>query len=390
MASLPRIYLDNAATSWPKPNAVYEAVDHYQRCLGAPAGRSTYSEAAEVMRAIEAARASLARMLQAAHPRQIVFAANGTDALNLAISGILRPGDHVVATVCEHNSVLRPLRHLETHRQIEVTLVGCDGQGYVDPDDVGRALRPNTRLVAVVHASNVTGALQPMAEIAARAHAAGALLLVDAAQSLGHRPCDVNQLGADLLAAPGHKGLLGPLGTGLLYIAPGLEAQLQSLRQGGTGTRSEEDRQPESLPDKYEAGNLNVPGLVGLAAALRHLEARGLVAVEAHERALTERLLAGLGEIAGVRLHGPPDSAHRVGVVSITIDGYDPQEVAATLDASFRVQVRSGLHCAPRMHEALGTMPFGGTVRFSLGPFSTPADVDAAAAAVAQIAAAAH
>jgi cysteine desulfurase/selenocysteine lyase len=382
-----RIYLDNAATTWPKPDSVYKAVERYFRELGAPAGRSAYAEANQVSQAVAAARASVARLLGAADPRRIVFALNGTDALNMAIHGVVRPGDHVVTTVAEHNSVLRPLRDLESRAGVVVDRVRCDGEGFVDPAEVARAVRDNTRLVVVTHASNVTGAIQPVAEIAKTVRERGALVLVDAAQTLGEVPFRVDDLGCDLLAAPGHKGLLGPLGTGVLYVAPGVEQHVASVRQGGTGTESDQDRQPDNLPYKLEVGSLNVPGVLGLGAAADFLCIKGLDRVRQHHADLTERLVAGLADIGGVKWFGPRSVERRVGVVSIALDSYDPQEAAAMLDAAYRVQVRSGLHCAPLMHEALGTLAGGGTVRFSVGLFNTPQEIDAAVAAVGEIAA---
>ena len=292
-----RIYLDNAATSWPKPDAVYDAVDKYLRENGAPAGRSAYTQAADVERAISSARAAVARLIGATSAKQIIFTSNGTEALNLAIHGLLRPGDHAICTWADHNSVLRPLRDLEEHSNVQVTRVRCDASGLVNPDDIRRALQPETKLVAILHASNVTGVIQPIPEIGRIVHQHGARFLVDAAQSLGHVPVSVDELHADLLAAPGHKGLLGPLGTGVLYVRPGLEAELASPRQGGTGSRSDEDRQPDFLPDKFEAGNHNVPGLVGLAAALAWLEAKGVTALHDHEQRLSQRLRSGLRKI---------------------------------------------------------------------------------------------
>ena len=379
-----RIYLDNAATSWPKPETVYDAVDKYLRENGAPAGRSAYTQAADVERAIASARAAVARLIGATSAKQIIFTSNGTEALNLAIHGLLRPGDHAICTWADHNSVLRPLRDLEEHNNVQVTRVRCDASGQVNPDDIRRALQPNTKLVAILHASNVTGVIQPIPEIGRIVHEHGARFLVDAAQSLGHVPVSVDELQADLLAAPGHKGLLGPLGTGVLYIRPGLEAELLSARQGGTGSRSDEDRQPDFLPDKFEAGNHNVPGLVGLAAAVAWLEAKGVTALHDHEQRLSQRLRNGLQNIPRIKLHGTANQT--VGVVSITIEGYDPQEAAALLDASFGVQTRAGLHCAPLMHRALGTIETGGTIRFSIGAFNTTEDIDAAIAAVKEIA----
>ena len=383
----PRIYLDNAATSWPKPETVYAAVDDYLRHQGAPAGRSGYAEAAAVSQAVEGARARIAAMLGLDDPSHLIFTANGTDALNLAIHGLVRPGDHVVTTVVEHNSVLRPLAQLEATSGVSVTRVGCDSAGLVDPDSVRAAITSKTTLVAISHASNVTGAVQPIEAVARVARAAGVLVLCDAAQTAGHLPVHLEDLGVDFLAAPGHKGLLGPLGTGILAIRPGVEKRLASVRQGGTGTRSEETRQPDDLPAKYEAGNLNVPGILGLAAGVEYLAARGLETVAREGRRLTERLLAGFREIAPLRIMGPTAADTRVPLVSIVLAGYDPPEVALGLDAAFRVQVRAGLHCAPAMHASLGTHTSGGTIRFSLGPFTSESDIDVAIGAVAEIAA---
>jgi cysteine desulfurase family protein len=387
--TLERIYLDNAATSWPKPEAAYAAVDRYLRQNGAPAGRSAYAEAAAAERLVHDARAAIARLLGVQAPERVVFAFNGTDALNLAIHGLLKPGDHVVTTVVEHNSVLRPLAELEQHGSVRVTRVGCNSFGQVSADDVRAALQPETRLVAIVHASNVTGAIQPVEEIAEIAHRHSAYVLIDAAQTAGHLPIKFSELGCDLLAAPGHKGLLGPLGTGILALAPGMEERLASVRQGGTGTRSEVDRQPAALPDKYEAGNHNVPGIAGLGAAVEFLLERGVAALHSQTVEHCGRLLERLSGIEGLTLYGPRSAAERVGVVSLSLAGYDSQEVAATLDSVYRIQVRSGIHCAPLMHRALGTLDQGGTVRLSLGPFTTAAHVDAAADAIAEIAAAA-
>lgn len=390
MSTRERIYLDNAATSWPKPEAVYAAVDRYQRELGAPAGRGVYSEALEVERRLAALRAALARLIGAADARQIIFTPNCTGALNLGIHGWLRPGDRVVTTVVEHNSVLRPLGQLEDDGAIEVERVGCDALGLVDPAAIARACgKSRTHLVIVSHASNVTGAIQPVAAIAEVAHRHDAAVLVDAAQTAGHLPIDVNAMGADLLASAGHKGLLGPLGTGFLYIRPELERVVRSLVQGGTGTASFQDRQPESLPDKYESGNLNVPGLIGLLAGVEYVVSQGVDAIATHTRELYGRLRAGLVDAPGVQLFGPASAEQNVGVLSIALDDFDPQEAAALLDAAHRIQVRPGLHCAPLMHRALGTLKTGGTLRLSMGALNTAEDIDVAVDAVREIASAA-
>lgn len=381
-----RIYLDNAATSWPKPPAVYEAVEHALRTVGAAAGRAAYREAIEADALVADARRQIATLLGIAQPHQVVFTFNGTDSLNLALHGLLARGGRVVTTAAEHNSVLRPLRRLEEQGQISVARVPVSNAGVVDPDDVRRALADGARLLAVTHASNVTGAIQPVAELARLAHQCGALVLVDAAQTAGEWPLDVTALDCDLLAAPGHKGLLGPLGTGVLYVRPELERELESFRQGGTGSESWQDRQPETLPDKFESGNLNVPGLAGLGAAAGWLLRRGVASIVEHARRLSQRLYEGLAGIDGIRLFGPSDPAARVGIVSITLDQLDPQTAAAALDTAFGIQTRAGLHCAPLMHAALGTLHAGGTLRFSVGPFNTDEDIALTLAAMEQLA----
>lgn len=382
---LRRVYLDNAATTWPKPDSVYDAVDRYQRRVGAPAGRGVYAEAIEVERCLADARRRAAALLGSDQPRRIIWTNNGTDSLNLALHGMLRVGDHVVTTRAEHNSVLRPLRWLIEHRGIEVSYAPCDKTGWVDPADVEAALRPETRLIAVIHASNVTGTVQPIGVIANIARRREIPLLIDAAQSLGQWPLDIPLDGPTLIAAPGHKGLLGPLGTGLLYIGPGLEDQLEPLRQGGTGTLSETDVQPTTLPDRFESGNANVPGLFGLAAGLVEIERRGVPSIRSHHRQLTALLLEGLGRLSGIRIVGGGVAEQQVGVVSCTVDGYSPQDVANLLDSQFGIQVRAGFHCTPMIHEALGTAAGGGTVRFSVGPYNTEDDIQAAVLALAEL-----
>lgn len=381
-----RIYFDQAATSWPKPEAVYQAVDRYQRTVGAAAGRGAYAEAQQAERLVEAARRSVARLIGAADARRVVFTLNGTDSLNIALHGALAPGGHVVTTTAEHNSVLRPLATLEAAGRVTVQRVEVGPDGIVDPDDIRRAMTPNTRLVVMTHASNVTGALQPAAEVGRVARQAGALFLLDAAQTLGEVPIDVEQLGVDLLAAPGHKGLLGPLGTGVLYVRPGVEPRVVSLRQGGTGSHSDQDRQPDVLPDKYESGNLNVSGIAGLSAGAEWLAERGIDNVRQHGHSLLDRLQAGLAAIAGVTLFGPAELKHRVPLLSLTLAGIDPQELAAVLDSSYRIQCRAGLHCAPLMHRHLGTIESGGTLRLSLGPMNTLEQIDQVVAALGEIA----
>jgi cysteine desulfurase / selenocysteine lyase len=386
MSGTRRIYLDNAATTYPKPEAVYAVVDDYNRRMGAPIGRGAYRATIDATEIVQRCRQKIASLFGAESGERILFTFNCTDSLNLALHGLLRQGDHVVTSQVDHNSVLRPLRELERKVGIEVTRVRADATGRTNPEAFARALRPNTKLVALVHATNVTGTIQPVADVGEIARKAGALFLVDAAQSAGHLQIDLKNLPIDLLACPGHKGLLGPLGTGVLYVRSGIESRLDSLRQGGTGTQSEDDVQPENLPDKYESGNHNASGLVGLEAAVSWITQCGVQAIHDHEQALVRQLLEGLVRIPGVRLFGPATAEDRVGVVSVTVDGKDPQSVAAMLDQKFGIEVRAGLHCAPGVHRAIGTFDSGGTVRLSVGPFTTAADISAAVEAMGEIA----
>lgn len=381
-----RIYLDNAATSYPKPESVYQAADDYSRHNGAAIGRGAYRATIEATAIVARCRKKLADLLGAEGPERILFTFNCTDSLNLALHGVLQPGDHVITSIIDHNSVQRPLTEMSRRLGIEVTRIGGDRAGRVDPDEFKRALRPQTKLIALIHASNVTGTIQPIAAVGQIAREAGALFLVDAAQTAGHLPIDLKSLPIDILAGPGHKGLLGPLGTGFLYLRAGVESQLASFRQGGTGTRSEDDVQPETLPDKYESGNHNGPGLVGLEAAVSWLLARGVPSIHQEAQTLVRQLLEGLSEIPRVRIFGPASEQERVAVVSVAIEGADCQQVAAILDQSFGVETRAGLHCAPGAHRAVGSFDLGGTVRLSVGPFTTADDVSTAIEALRQIA----
>lgn len=378
-----RCYLDNAATSWPKPEGVLAAMDRYHRELGVAAGRGATRAASEVDATIARCRLRAAHLFNAESSDRIIFTFNGTDSLNVAIHGILKPGDHVVASTLEHNSVLRPLSELRRRIGIETTFIEPETSGRVEPTKFRDALRPNTKLIALNHASNVTGVVQPIEDVSAIARQAEVLMLVDAAQTAGHLPIDVRNSPIDLLACPGHKGLLGPLGTGLLYFRPGIEHDVASLRQGGTGSLSEDDHQPDRLPDKYESGNHNAPGLFGLEAALDWMEQQSFAELRQHELALRRRLIDALGGVASVQLFAAelPDE-FVVGVLNFVIDGFDPQEVAAILDHDFQIQVRSGLHCAPGAHRHQGTLSDGGTVRASFGPSTTNDDVDRLAAAL--------
>ncbi len=380
-----RIYLDNAATSFPKPEPVYAAVDRYQRELGVAVGRGATRMGSEVQRTVRTARKRLAELWGAESPDRIVFTSNGTDSLNLAIHGLLRPGDHVVSSIIEHNSVLRPLAWLQEHHGIDVTYVSAESSGLIEPNDVREAIRPETKLIALTHASNVIGTLQPLADFCEIARSSGVMLLIDAAQTAGAVPIDLRNTPVDLLACPGHKGLLGPLGTGVLYVKPGVEEKLHSVRQGGTGSVSELASQPDTLPDKYESGNHNAPGLFGLEAGLAFLQDRTVSKIREHEQSLTAKLLDGFRGIDGLHIHGPNDPRRQIGIVSVTVEGFDPQTLSGILDESFQIQTRAGLHCAPGVHRHLGTIESGGTVRFSVGPLSTSTDIEAAISAITEI-----
>lgn len=379
----PRLYLDNAATSFPKAPGVAEAIHRYLTEEGVSLGRATTRAGEDLARRVGQLRQRIARLFGVKRDGEVVFTFSGTDSLNTVLHGSLRPGDHVVTTDIEHNSVLRPLDWW-SRRGVAVTHVPCDAEGRVSPTDLREALRAETRLVAVSRASNVTGTIQPIAEFAAAAHQVGAKILVDASQSAGHVPIDVAAEGVDFLACSGHKGLLGPLGTGLLVMSREAAEGLDSFRQGGTGTQSESAEQPRHGPEKFEAGNHNSPGLVGLAAAVEWMEGQGLEALRRHELERTEQLLAGLAGLPHVRVPGPA-ARERVGVVSLTVEGSDSRDVAAILDADFGIEVRAGLHCAPRIHERIGTMGSGGTVRFSPGFATTAEEIDRVIEAVAAL-----
>ncbi len=381
------IYLDHAATSWPKPPEVIRAMTDFLERAGGNPGRSGHRLSIDAGRAVYETRELIARLLGAPDPLRVVLTANVTHALNIALLGLLDPAtDRVVTTSMEHNSVMRPLRALQ-ERGLELAVVPCHADGQLDLEAMATALRPGARLVVASHASNVTGTLLPIREIAALAHGAGALLLVDAAQTAGVLPIDAQEMGIDLLAFTGHKGLLGPQGTGGLVIAPHLEPSLiRPVLMGGTGSRSEEERQPETLPDRLECGTGNGPGIAGLGAGVRHLLAHGVDAVRAHEQALAQRLIDGLRGIPGVTLYGPMDAALRTATISLRIAGHSVSEVGWRLDESYDILCRVGLHCAPAAHRTLGTFPEG-TVRLAAGLSNTFADIDAAIAAVREIAA---
>jgi cysteine desulfurase/selenocysteine lyase len=384
-----RIYMDNAATSFPKPPAVTEAMVRYATELGASAGRGSYAEAMETGGLIAQCRRRLNQLFHGQGQNHFVFTLNCSDALNLAIKGLIDPQkpNHAICTHIDHNSILRPLNALQNQGWLEQTRVRIDPRtGLVDPDEIAAAIRPDTKLIAITHVSNVTGTVQPIHEIGKISQQYGIPLVVDAAQSAGHLPIDVQADGIDLLAAPGHKALMGPLGTGFLYIRPGLEKQLRPLREGGTGSISESDLQPDFMPDKFETGSHNAIGIIGLNEGLKWIAGQSIEKIAADDRQRVDVFLQGIENIDGLTCHGPAGAADRIALFSISIDGYDPQELSAVLESRFGILTRSGIHCAPLAHAALGTADRGGTTRFSFGPFITLDDVRFATQALAEIA----
>jgi cysteine desulfurase family protein len=377
------IYFDNAATSWPKPPAVREAMAAYFSEAGGNPGRSGHRMAIAAARLVALAREALASLFNASDPSRFVFTHNATHALNLALYGLLRQGDHVVTTTLEHNSVMRPLRHLET-LGVEVTRVACSPDGLVDVDEVASEFQPSTRLLVSTHGSNVAGTLVPVDALGRLARERNIIYLVDAAQTAGTVPIDLGRVDVDLLAFSGHKGLLGPTGTGALYIREGIA--LPPLFRGGTGSDSAYDVQPSFMPDAHESGTLNVAGLAGLTAGVRFVSEIGIEKVRAHEQALVAQFLAAAAPMPGITLYGPHDAARHCGVVSFNIAGAAPSEVALILDDTFEIMARSGLHCAPAAHRALGTFPIG-TIRFGFGWFNTSAEVRRSVEALGEIAA---
>jgi cysteine desulfurase family protein len=368
------IYLDNAATTFPKPEAVHQAMEHFARNDAGNPGRSGHHWATAASGEVEGARQEVARLIGAPDPSRVALCLNATDALSMAFHGILRPGDHVVTSRMEHNSVVRPLNALARAGLIDLDQADNDMTGCIDPDSLRRLMRPSTRLVAMTWASNAFGTIQPIDQIAEVVKTQGALLLLDASQAVGSIDVDVaGRVPIDLLAFPGHKGLMGPMGTGALYIRAGLD--LAPWREGGTGGDSTLPVQPLAMPHRMEGGTPNAHGLAGLRAGCRWVMERGVGAIREHERLLAARLLAGLSSIDGVSIHGPAGANGRTGAISFTLKDLDPHDAAGALDATFGIAVRAGLHCAPEAHASLGTLP-AGTVRASLGPFNTTNDVD--------------
>ncbi|GGE00536.1 aminotransferase class V-fold PLP-dependent enzyme [Paenibacillus nasutitermitis] len=376
------IYLDHAATSWPKPPEVIKAVIHAMENDAANPGRGSHGMAVRASRVLFDTRKAIARLFHVANPNDIAFAMNTTMALNTAIKGFVEEGDHVIATSVEHNSVRRPLEMLKKTRGITVTYIEADEQGGLDAKQVEQAIGPRTKLVIVNHSSNLTGAMLPVAEIGEVTRRKGVKLLVDAAQTAGLVEIDVAAMGIDMLAFPGHKGLLGPQGTGGLYIHHDLD--LVPLLHGGTGSQSESIEQPRVRPDRYEAGTQNTPGLAGLRAGLQYLQQETVANIYSREWQLAQQMIEGLKGVDRIRILGPGQGEPRTGIVSFVLEGIDPSEMAFVLDQHYNIAVRSGYHCTPLAHQAAGTLETG-AVRASVGCFTAKHEVDTFIQAVKEI-----
>ena len=376
------IYLDNAATTFPKPEAVYNAMMDCMKNYCANPGRAGHKLAMKAAREIYDTRENIAKLFNIDNPMNIVFTNNATDSLNLAIKGVVNKGDHIITTSMEHNSVIRPIKALEKVG-VENTIVQCDEQGFLNIDDLEKAIKPNTKLIVTTHASNVCGTLIDIKSISEIANKHNILYLIDASQTVGVYDIDLKDIKADMLAAPGHKGLLGPQGTGILYIREGLNIDI--LKEGGTGSRSEDLFQPDLLPDKYESGTHNTPGIVGLNEGVKFIFKEGIDKIKEHEEELCKYMLERLEEVPNIRIYGPKDANKRASVISINIGNMDSGEITFLLDSEYNIATRSGIHCAPLAHKTLGTLEQG-AVRFSIGYFNTKEEIDKAVAALKEIA----
>jgi len=386
------VYLDNAATSYPKPSQVHDAAHDFYEKYGVNPGRTGCDLALSAEQMIHNTRKRLSaffnRSLVAAgkpkDPNRLVFTLNATMSLNLIINGRVGPGDHVVTTMVEHNSVIRPVNHKVRDSGATATFVTPDAEGYIDPDDIRKAIRKNTTLVVVNHASNVTGVVQDLRAIGKVCREAGVPLAVDTAQTAGVLPIDMAECNISFLAFTGHKGLLAPTGTGGICVAD--DAEIRSSIFGGTGVRSADPYHLEEYPYRLEAGTQNLAGIAGISAGLDWLDQHGVDKVYRHEMELMKLLQDGFADVPGVHIHGTKRLDQRVATLSITVDNYDPSDVGTILDGDYGIQTRTGLHCAPLIHQHMGTTPRG-TVRFSVGPYNTKEHIEAAVRAVAEVSA---
>ncbi|HMK75087.1 MAG TPA: aminotransferase class V-fold PLP-dependent enzyme [Thermodesulfobacteriota bacterium] len=378
------IYFDNPATTWPKPPQVKEAMNRFMEEVGANPGRSGHFRSIDAARIVFETREALSVLFRVKDSSRIVFTLNATESINLALKGLLKPGDHVITSSMEHNSVMRPLRYLEK-KGVELTVAPCLDDGTLHAEEVERRIQSHTKMVVLNHASNVTGTLLPIEEVGLIARKYNLLFLVDAAQTAGAYPIDIEKGGIDLLAFTGHKSLYGPQGTGGLVIGERIkEKEMVPLKQGGTGSRSEFEEQPDFLPDCFESGTPNGVGLAGLLAGVQFVLGRGVEKIRRSEMALVNKLIRGLGNIPRVKLYGPELQEHRIATVSLTFSHLTPSDGTSRLEKEFGILCRPGLHCAPAAHHTLGTFPEG-TIRFGLSAFNTEAEIETAIQAVSLI-----
>jgi len=378
------IYLDNGATSFPKPESVYKFMDKFYRNNGVNPGRSGYDLSIETGNVVEDARKAMTSYFNGTDPNRLVFSMNSTDALNLAINGLLQPGDHAITTTLEHNSVLRPLYHQSIYNNVEVDYIPFDKNGFVHSDDFLPKFKSNTRLVVVNHGSNVIGTVQPIKEIGQICQERGVTFLVDASQTAGKLPIDIEEMNIDVIAFTGHKSLLGPTGIGGLYVKDGVV--IKHTRAGGTGVKSALRHHLEEYPYRLECGTLNLVGIAGLYAGLKWLQEKGIENIHRHEMDLTEKLKEGLDQIDHVVTYCAKDLIRHIGVLSFNIKGFEAVNVGTILDGDYSIACRTGLQCAPLVHEQLGTDKIHGTVRIGLGPFNTQDHVEKAVQAIGEIA----
>lgn len=378
------IYLDNSATTYPKPEDVYRFMDCFYRKNGVNPGRSGFDAAIETEEMVLSTRKLLASLFNGDDPNRLTFSYNASDSLNMILQGLAEQGDHVVTTMLEHNSVLRPLYHLTASGMIEVTHVPFDGKGYVDPEDIRKALRKNTKMVVVNHSSNVIGTVQPIAEIGRICRESGIYLVVDASQSAGIIPIDMKAMNIDVLVFTGHKCLMGPTGIGGSYVMD--HVPVRYTRYGGTGVRSAQKTHLEEFPYRLECGTLNLLGVAGLNAGVKWVMEQGMERLHDHEISLWDKLRKGLQQIPGVTTYCAEDPVNQNAVLSFNVNGFESGDVGTMLDVDYNIACRTGLQCAPMVHQHLGTDQIHGTVRLSIGPFNTEEHIDKAILAVTEIA----
>ena len=376
------IYLDNAATTFPKPDCVYREIDRCMREYCANPGRGGHSMSIEAGKAVTEARDVVCEFFNIKNPMQMSFTKNTTEALNIAIKGCLKTGDHVITTCMEHNSVMRPLKTLERDAGIQLTILNGNELGEIEPDKVKDSIKSNTKLIVCTLSSNVNGIIMPIDEIGTIAREAGVMFLLDAAQGAGSIPVDIEAQNIDMLAFPGHKGLLGPQGTGGLFVREGIK--LKSLMEGGTGSNSENTYQPDIMPDLLESGTLNTPGIIGLYNGIKYIRCRSLEEIGNYKYTLINRLIEGIKDIEGIILYSVCEKRRNSGIAAINLDGCDSTEMSYILDKDYGIATRAGLHCAPCAHKTLGTGKTG-IVRFSVGCFNTIEEIDITIDAVKQI-----